>query len=589
MSPVIAEISGGLLCAALALGCGTGQIGSPASQSSTNAAGSASVPVSGATSGGSPTSVLTGPPADISFATAARLNVTQYNNTVHDLLGTNQTPADNFPSDETDLGFDTITSVLRLQPAHIEQFLTAAQSLMAEFFARSATDPLLTRYITCDYNSGGAACVQQILANFASNAWRRPASSSELAPYLALAASQPTPQAGLEAAMEAVLVSTKFVYRLEFDPNPNVATIHPLTAYELATRLSYLLWSSMPDDALFAAAASGSILTNEGLQAQVTRMLGVTSKSQEFINTFATQWLGVSNLSVITPDPTMFPNFSTTVRAGMIAETTNFLLDFLNNARPLPQLFTADFTYANSALATMYGLPAVEGTASQRVSTVGTHRGGLLTQGTYLAGFSNATSTSPVKRGLYILARLLCSAPAPPPAGVNTNLAEVPNAANLSVRQQLEAHEMIGPVCASCHKVMDPLGLIMENYDAIGQYRSADSFGPINATGTVPASPPATGTVNIDGEVQLASLLTTDPRVVPCVIQNAVSFGLGRPFASLGGPATDTPILAQISAIAQAGGQSFVSTLNGLTQNDVFRSRRAASPAEVLAQSEMIQ
>jgi hypothetical protein len=515
--------------------------------------------------------------------------VTQYNNTVADLLGTTQTPANSFPADETDLGFDTIASVLRLQPEHIEQYLTAAQSLMAEFFARPATDPLYTRYVTCDYNAGGAACAQQILSNFATKAWRRPVAASELAPYLALAASQPSPQAGLEAAMEAVLVSTKFVYRLEFDPNPDDTTIHPLSPYELASRLSYLIWSSMPDDALFAAAASGSLSTTAGVQAQVTRMLGVTAKSQEFINTFGAQWLGVSELTLITPDPTMFPNFTPGVRQGMIAETTNFLLEFLNKGLPLPQLLTANFTYATSALATVYGLPAVQGTTSQRVSTAGTKRGGLLTQGTYLAGFSNATSTSPVKRGLYILARLLCSSPPPPPAGVNQNLAEVPNAANLSVRQQLEAHEMEGPVCASCHKVMDPMGLIMENYDAVGVYRAADSFGPIDATGTIPSPPPATGTVSVDGEGPLATLLATDPRLVPCAIQNVASFGLGRPFASLGGPAPDQAILTRIAAAASTGGQSFGAILNGLTQDDVFRNRRAATQAEVAAAAEVVQ
>jgi hypothetical protein len=541
-------------------------------------------------SGSNPTGTDASPTApvaatDIGFTTAARLNQTQYDNTVHDLLGTNLTPASSFPVDETDLGFDTISSVLRVQPAHIEQYLAAAQALMTEFFARPATDPWYTRYITCDFTSGGASCVQQILTGFASQAWRRPATASELAPYLALAASQSSPQAGLEAAMEAVLVSTKFIYRLEFDPNPNDTTIHRLSAYELATRLSYLIWSSMPDDDLFAAAASGSLLTSDGLKAEVARMLGVTAKSQAFIDTFGTQWLGVSELTLITPDPTMFPNFNDAVRQGMIAETTDFLLEFLNNGLPLPQLLTTNFTYANAALAAMYGLPAVQGTGSQRVSTVGTPRGGLLTQGTYLAGFSNATSTSPVKRGLYILARLLCSSPPPPPPGVNTNLAEVPNAANLSVRQQLEAHEMLGPTCASCHTVMDPMGLIMENYDAIGQYRTADAFGPIDATGSIPSPPPATGTIDVDGEPQLASVLAADPRFVPCAIQNVVSFGLGRPFASLGGPATDQPILTRLAAATSAGGQSFPAILNGLTQDDVFLSRRAASPAEVSAEA----
>jgi hypothetical protein len=272
----------------------------------------------------------------------------------------------------------------------------------------------------------------------------------------------------------------------------------------------------------------------------------------------------------------------------MVAETTDFLSDFFNNSLPLPQLLTANFTYANATLAAFYGLPAVQGTALQRVSTAGTHRGGLLTQGTYLAGYSNATSTSPVKRGLYVLARLMCSPPAAPPAGVNTNLAQEPNAANLSVRQQLEQHEMMGPVCASCHAVMDPIGLGIENYDAIGQYRTSDSFGSIDATGTIP-SPTGSGRVSFDGEPQLASILATDPRVAPCAVQQIVTFGLGRPFAGLGGPATDTPILKRIAAVATSGGQSFVSVLNALIQDEIFRSRRAASPTEVTAQAEVNQ
>jgi uncharacterized protein DUF1592/uncharacterized protein DUF1588/uncharacterized protein DUF1587/uncharacterized protein DUF1595 len=593
MSPtnLVARATACSLCAAVALGC-TGKIGDAAALASSGTPSSAGSLAGSSPSGGNnPTGSGASPAApiaaaDIGFTTSARLNQTQYNNTVHDLLGTNLTPASSFPVDETDLGFDTISSVLRVQPAHIEQYLAAAQTLMAEFFARPPTDPWYTRYVACDYTSAEASCLQQILTGFASKAWRRPATVAELAPYLALAASQSSPQAGLQAAMEAVLVSTKFIYRLELDPNPNDTTIHRLSAYELASRLSYLIWSSMPDDDLFAAAASGSLLTSEGLKAEVARMLAVTAKAQAFIDTFGTQWLGVSELTLITPDPTMFPTFNDAVRQGMMAETTQFLLEFLNDGLPLPQLLTANFTYANAALAAMYGLPAVQGTGSQRVSTVGTPRGGLLTQGTYLAGFSNATSTSPVKRGLYILARLLCSSPAPPPAGVNTNLAEIPNAANLSVRQQLEAHEMLGPTCASCHQVMDPMGLIMENYDAIGQYRTADPFGPIDATGSIPSPPPATGTINVDGEVQLASILATDPRFVPCAIQNVASFGLGRPFASLGGPATDQPILTRLAAATSAGGQSFVAILNGLTQDDVFRSRRAASSSEVAAQGE---
>jgi hypothetical protein len=580
-----AVVMGAMVLAGAAAAC-TGDIGAPLGGGvSMRAAGGGTSSSASATGGGGGNG---GGPVDIGFATAERLNRTQYNNTVHDLLGTSQTPANSFPPDETDRGYDTISATLTLQPAHVEQYLAAAQTLVTEFLARPANDPRRTRYLTCDYTSGNTACLQQILVNFASKAWRRPVETSELAPYLALAAAQPTPQAGLNQAMEGVLISAKFIYRLEFDPNPDNTTMHSLSAYELASRLSYLLWSSMPDDALFAAAASGALLTNDGLKAQVTRMIAMTDKSQEFPNTFGTEWLGLNQLMVATPDPKMFPNFDSTLSQSMIAETTDFLLDFFNNDLPLSQLLTANFTYVNSTLAAFYGLPAVQGTALQRVSTAGTHRGGLLTQGTYLAGYSNPTSTSPVKRGLYVLARLMCSSPPAPPAGINTNLAQEPNAANLSVREQLMQHEMLGPVCASCHVAMDPIGLAMENFDAIGQYRTSDSFGAIDATGTIP-SPTGSGTVSFDGQPQLVAILATDPRVAPCAIQQLVTFAIGRPFASLGGPATDTPILNRIAARATSGGQSFESVLGGLTQDDIFRSRRAASPTEVTAQAEVKQ
>ena len=515
--------------------------------------------------------------ADIGFVTAARLNQTQYNNTVHDLLGTSLTPANAFPPDETSLGFNTISSVLRLQPEHIEQYVSAAQAMMTEFFARPATDPMRMRYITCDYMTGGPSCTQQILSNFASKAWRRPVVTSELAPLLALAAAQATPQAGLQVALEAALVSTKFVYRLEFDSNPNNTTAHRLTAYELANRLSYLLWSTMPDDELFASAASGALLTDNGLQAQVTRMLGVTPKAQSLVSSFGAQWLGVSGLGTITPDPMLFPKFNDAIRQAMVAETTSFLWDFVSNALPIPQLLTASFTYVNQPLAAHYGLPAVQGQPMQRVSTAGTNRAGLLTQGTFLAGFSNATRTSPVKRGLYVLSRLLCSSPPAPPPNVNQNLDQVAGAQNLSVRQQLLAHEQLGPSCAACHKVMDPIGLGMENFDAVGQYRTSDSFGPIDATGTIP-NPTGTGTLTFKGEPQLAAILANDPRLLPCAVQQLVTFGLGRSF----GPPGDQVALDRLVASTASGGQSFVSAFRALTMDDVFRSRRAAAQSEVM-------
>jgi hypothetical protein len=509
-------------------------------------------------------------PLDVGISTAIRLNRTQYNNTVHDLLGTALTPADNFPPDETSLGFDTLGGTLQLQPERQDAYLSASATLINELFARPVTDAIYKRIVSCDFATG-ATCAKQILSAFATRAWRRPAVDAELTPYVTLAAAGPTPKDGMIAALRAVLVSANFIYRLELDAN--VATTHRLGGYELATRLSYFLWATMPDDALFADAASGKVLDDAGLKAEIDRMLADATHARALVDTFGAEWLGLGKMQSITPDATMYPMFNDTVRAAMIEENKRFVLDFLTNGKAIPLMLSADFTYVNAALAAYYGLPAVAGTALQRVPVAGTNRtGGLLTLGSTLAGESNPNRTSPTKRGLFVLDRLLCSAPPPPPPTVNTNIDQGSGLENLPVRQRLAQHQKLGAGCQACHSVMDSIGLSLENFDGVGRYRTADEFGPIDASGTLPT---AAGPMTFSGVNQLAAILAVDPRFVPCVVQKLLTFSIGRDFSR------DTTLRDQLATAAGGGAANLRGALETVVMSDAFRSRRAALATEV--------
>jgi hypothetical protein len=559
-----------------AAGSGTNPMtGAAGSSSTTGGAGASSSGGAGSGGGGAGAAGTGAPmgPLDIGFQPVGRLNRRQYNNTVHDLLGTALNPSNNFPKDETTLGFDTIAGVLRVAPEHLESYVAAAHTLIDELFARPATDPVRARILSCDHKTAGTDCEKTILKGFATKAWRRPVMDAELTPYLTLATAQPTPDEGLNAALVAMLSSTKFLYRIEGDPDPANTAPHRLTAHELATRLSYFLWSTMPDDALFAAADSGALLTDAGLSAQIDRLLTNTTRARTFIDSFGAQWLAMGRLEEITPDKTAFAAFNDTIRKAMEQETAEFLWDFLANNRPLPQLLTADFTYVNQPLAALYGLPAVTGTAVQKVMTTGTKRSGILTQGTYLAGTSNPTRTSPVKRGIYVLERFLCAAPPPPPNNVNLNIDEGSGLEDLPVRQRLAQHQMKGAGCAACHATMDAIGLGLENFDAIGRYRTSDEYGPIDASAALPIG--GGMTKPFAGATELAQILAADTRLVPCVVEKLGSFGLGRDFGS------NLALRNAVAASATAGGGSLKAAIVAVVTHDAFRSRRAAAQTEV--------
>ena len=420
------------------------------------------------------------------------------------------------------------------------------------------------RILVCDLASG-PGCVTQVLATFTRRAWRRPATPAELdalARLVALAVSEgDTVETGVKLALRAALVSPNFVYRIELDPSPGSKTPHPLTGWELASRLSYFLWSSMPDDALLDAAERGDLADEAKLRAQAERMLA-DPKAQALVDNFAGQWLFTRALGDHVPDYVVFPDYDPALEAAMREETRRYVADFLANDRPMDTFLTADWTYVNDRLARHYDLPAPgAGDDFVKVSLAGAPRRGILGQGSVLTVTSYPRRTSPVKRGKWVLDQLLCEPPKPPPPGVEA-LPDGPMATG-SVRDRLEQHRN-NPFCASCHMVMDPLGFGLDDFDGIGKHRTEDAGQPIDASGVLPDGE------TFDGAVELANLLARDPRVYRCMVEKLYTYSAGRPPS---GPEAEAHI-DELTAAFVADGYRPRELILSIVTHDSFRSRR---------------
>jgi hypothetical protein len=317
-------------------------------------------------------------------------------------------------------------------------------------------------------------------------------------------------------AMRAMLLSPRFLYRVELGNES--ATPQPLDDHALASRLSYFLWSSMPDDALFAAADAGTLQDEAALRAQIDRMLA-DPKADAFYESFVGQWLYLRRFAYSTPDATMFPEFDEELREAMRQETLLFVRDVVESGAPLATLLTARYTFVNERLARHYGIEGVTGTEFVRVELDET-RGGLLTHGSILTVTSHPDTTSPVKRGKWVLDQILCEPPPDPPPDVDTFL-ESEETAGLTLREKLARHRE-NPECAVCHDSIDPLGLALENYDPIGAYRTLDNGQEIDATGELPDGR------TFDGVAELGAILDEDERYTNCVTEKVVAYALGR-------------------------------------------------------------
>jgi mono/diheme cytochrome c family protein len=394
-------------------------------------------------------------------------------------------------------------------------------------FKPKAEPPSRARILICDPNSG-PACVEKIVANLARHAYRRPVTKLEVAELekfvgIAEAHGQSVEQ-GIQLALQAMLVSPNFLFRIEHDPNPtDPAAVHKISDVELASRLSYFLWSSMPDDELLNLAEAGKLRGPGVLDAQVKRMLG-DPRSSALADNFAAQWLETRNLDVVKPDPQKFPDWSPELRDAMRSETSLFFDYVLRQNRPMADFLDARYTFLNERLAKHYGIEGVTGPEFRKVDLTTDQRGGVLSQAGVLTVSSYAQRTSVVIRGKYVLQEILGTPPDPPPPDVPP-LDEAAVGTSLSLRQQMESHRA-NPVCASCHSKMDPLGFSLENYDAIGKWRTLDGKFPIDASGTLPNGK----TFSTPAEMRVA-LISELPQFARCVVEKLMMYALGRGIA----------------------------------------------------------
>ncbi|HEX6764545.1 MAG TPA: DUF1592 domain-containing protein, partial [Polyangiaceae bacterium] len=511
--------SGGTSAAGTGTGAGTG--------ASSGAGGSSATGGTGTGTGGGPDIDPDAPtppaPANPGSVTVRRLNRVEYDNTVRDLLGTTLHPADTFQADASGAGYDTVGAALSLSPVAVRDYEDAAYKLVDELVANPTR---LSAVVPCDVQAQGETCLRTVLTTFGKRAFRRPVTPEEvellLTPYrTAQMLGGTAPTLALRYTLAAVLVNQHFLFRFEVDPDPASTAPRRLDDYELASRLSYALWSTMPDDALFAAAEAGTLGTDAELARQIDRMLA-DPRASALSDNFAGQWLEFRD-PTHEPDVRAFPNYTPALATSMANEAKAFFADFLASAAPIGELLSARFTYVDAALASHYGLPAQSGTGPGqmwRADTSSVERSGLLTLGAVLTATSMNTRTSPVKRGEFVLRHLLCETVTPPPPDVLGIPDEIDPNQQLTMRQRMEQHRN-NDMCIGCHADMDQLGFGLENYDAVGKYRTTDNELPVDSAGVLPDGSA------FSGAVELAALLSRDSRFNHCVAKNLMTYALG--------------------------------------------------------------
>jgi hypothetical protein len=410
------------------------------------------------------------------------------------------------------------------------------------------------------------ACAEHILSTLMRRAYRRPATAADLQKpmeFYRKAKAEDDFEAGIEAALSAVLVSPEFLFRIEQDP----AGLPPGAAYRvsdlaLASRLSFFLWSSIPDDDLLATAERGDLHKPRVLEKQVRRMLA-DARAKNLVSNFGEQWLHLRNLESSTPDLRLFPDFDDNLRQAFRRETELHFETVLREDRSVLDLLKADYTFLNERLAKHYGIPNVYGSQFRRVALdPKSERGGLLRQGSVLTVSSYATRTSPVLRGKWVLENLIGTPPPPP-------LPDVPAldnvvAANLSVRERLARHRA-NPACASCHNLIDPPGFALENFDAVGRWRMLEEGKPVDASGGLPDGSTFTGVSGLED-----GLLKRPEIFVGTLTEKLLTFALGR-----GVEYYDAPAVRKIVREAKAENYRFSSIIVGITESAPFTMRKA--------------
>ncbi len=409
-----------------------------------------------------------------------------------------------------------------------------------------------------------AACAERIVSTLARKAYRRPVTEQEVDELTALVdlarARGDSFEAGIQLALKAVLVSPNFLFRTERDPQPG--QLRRLNDFELASRLSYFLWSSMPDEALLTAAEKGDLTRPAELEKQVRRMLA-DAKSSALVENFGGQWLQLRKLDETTPAAEEYPMFHEHLRRAMRRETELFFERILREDRSIIEFIDADYAYVNNQLAALYGMEGVSGHEMRLVSLDDPNRGGVLTQASVLTVSSYPTRTSPVLRGLWVLENLLGAPPPPPPVDVPPLDASKIDP-GMPLRKQYEIHREV-PSCAVCHVAMDPIGFSLENFDAVGRWRTHDGHGPVDASGELPDGRA------FNGPAELKKILLEDKEdLAEAITEKMLTYALGR-----GLEARDRAAEKRIAEAVIADDYRFSRLIVEIAKSPLFTMRRA--------------
>jgi hypothetical protein len=500
-----------------------------------------------------------------------RLTRFEYNRTVRDLLGDTSNPADVLPPEEEVAGFNNQAAALTSSDLLIEQYMKVAEDVSAR--AVLDVDALLP---DCDPGLDGSdTCALSFIQDFGSRAFRRPASQTEIERLKGVfdwAVNDPDLgrfEDGIQLVIEAALQSPSFLYRPELGAEtPIEGDVVPFTSWEMATKLSYMLWNTMPDDALFAAAEADELQTKEQIAAQATRMLE-DEKARDLIRNFHTQWLLLTHLDSVTKDTSIYPAFSGSLRPLWTEEIQAFVEHvILEGDGSLQTLLTADFSFMNEELASFYGgdvLDPVTGPEFRQVQLDPDRRAGFLTSAGLMATHANVNQSSPVFRGKFVREQLMCNTLPPPP---NDLVIEPPELdPNKTTKEQFEE---IGanPACSGCHTLMNPIGFIFEHYDGVGQWRDQQNGKDIDAVGEVVQTDDIDG--EYDGALELASALAASTQVQECISSQWFRFAYNRTVTQ-----EDSCSVEQLNDVFRSSNFNVRALLVALTQTNAFLYRRA--------------
>ena len=406
------------------------------------------------------------------------------------------------------------------------------------------------------------ACARRILSPLATRAYRRPATEQDLQTLLTFykaGREEVGFDAGIQRAIERLLAAPSFLFRVEHPPaNAAAGSVYRLSDLDLASRLSFFLWGSVPDEELMNVAVRGKLKDAAVLEQQVQRMLR-DSRSDALVNNFASRWLELSKIAGVVPDTDLYREFDENLRDAMDKETRLFVSDQLRNDRSVMELLTANYSFLNQRLATHYGVPNVYGDHFRKVTFADSHRGGLLGQGSILTVTSYANRTSVVMRGRWVLANLLGAPPAEPPADVPALKEAGMDGAPRSLRERMEVHRK-NPVCASCHMRMDPLGFSLENFDATGKWRVESDGAPIDAAASLPDG------TKFEGVTGLRALLLSHKEDFARTLSGKLlSYGIGRGLESY-----DLPAVRKISRDAAKNDYRWSAIISGIVTSTPF-------------------